>query len=203
MMSSASMWATRSARSASVRPWNGVALDSQAHQSATGMPPSTWRLRAISWCASKWASRVRMVTGSTKPWRNRRTIAAARRSPLSSIARKVQLGALPSRRPVRPMRCKNDDHGGRGVDLEHVVEIADVDAELERAGGDDDAVLAVLERSARRPGARRGTGSSGSRRCRRLAARSFSPSSSTPRRLSTKTSRFLAGVELRRSSRRR
>jgi hypothetical protein len=31
------------------------------------------------------------------------------------------------------------------VDLEDVVEVADVDAELEGAGGDDDAVLAVRE----------------------------------------------------------
>ena len=39
---------------------------------------------------------------------------------------------------------------GRRVDLQHVVEIPDVDAELERACGDDDAVAAILEGRLRR-----------------------------------------------------
>ena len=37
-------------------------------------------------------------------------------------------------------------HGGRGVDLDDPVEVADVDAQLQRAGGHDDAVVPAGER---------------------------------------------------------
>jgi hypothetical protein len=50
------------------------------------------------------------------------------------------------RRPVRPMRWRKLATVDGAVDLQDVVEVADVDAELERAGGDDDAVLPGLER---------------------------------------------------------
>ena len=36
-------------------------------------------------------------------------------------------------------------HGPRRIDLDHAVEVADVDAELKRRGGDDDGVLGFGE----------------------------------------------------------
>jgi hypothetical protein len=44
------------------------------------------------------------------------------------------------------MRCRKLATVRRRVDLHHVVEVADVDAELERARGHDHAVLPLLER---------------------------------------------------------
>ena len=53
---------------------------------------------------------------------------------------------LPGRRPVRPMRCRNAATRRRGVDLDDPVQVAHVDAELQRGGGHDHAVPRLGER---------------------------------------------------------
>ena len=64
----------------------------------------------------------------------------------SSVARNRQLRTVPARRPVRPSRCRNDATVRGRVDLDDPVEVADVDAELQRAGRDDHAVAGLGER---------------------------------------------------------
>ena len=49
------------------------------------------------------------------------------------------------RRPARPKRCQVAGDGARIADADHGVEVADVDAELERVGGHDAQDLAVAQ----------------------------------------------------------
>src|SRR5215468_4818312 len=57
--------------------------------------------------------------------------------------RAVRARVRPAAGPAHAL--EEGGHGGRAPDLEDVVEVADVDAQLERARGDDDAVLALGE----------------------------------------------------------
>ena len=96
----------------------------------------------------------------------------------------------PGRRPVRPRRCRKDATVRGCTDLDDPVEVADVDAQLERRGRDDDAVARLREGRLRPPplvGRQRRVAT---RRSRPTRARSACASDSTVRRESAKTSRF-------------
>ena len=86
------------------------------------------------------------VTGSTKPCRQSRT---RRSGPEQGfVARRqeeaIRGAARPPPGPAHPLEERGDRR--RGVDLDHPVEVADVDAKLQRACGHDHAVLPSGER---------------------------------------------------------
>ena len=106
----------------------------------------------------------------------------------------VAAGAGPPAGAAEPLQERRRRVRGR-VDLDDPVEVADVDAELQGAGGDDDAVARLGERllgAAALVGGQRGVGQEG-RHARAPAA--AAPSSSTGCRDSQKTSRFSPAVQ--------
>ena len=80
------------------------------------------------------------TAGSTKPDRHSSISPAAQSSPLVRGRQEQTVAgrARPPARPPHPLEERRD--GRRRVDLDHAVEVADVDAQLERAGGHDHAV---------------------------------------------------------------
>ncbi len=66
------------------------------------------RAMASSCWATRWRGSGGGVTGSTQPFPHNRSSAAAWRSVSFLVARNRQLRVLPGRRPVRPMRCRNE-----------------------------------------------------------------------------------------------
>ena len=62
------------------------------------------------------------------------------------VAKKRPLGMAPRQWPARPTRCMRDGDGAGVFDLADEVDVADVDAELERCGGDEELDFAVFER---------------------------------------------------------
>ena len=69
---------------------------------------------------------------------------------VSAVARKRRLRRCrPPSGAAEALQERGD--GGRGVELDHPVEVADVDAELERGGRDDDAVPRLRECRLRSP----------------------------------------------------
>ncbi len=97
---------------------------------------------------------------------------------------------LPGRRPVRPSRCRNEATVRGRVDLDDPVEVADVDAELQGAGGDDDAVARLGERLLGAAPLVDGRARRARRTSSTPAPAAAAPSSSTGCRESQKTSRF-------------
>ncbi len=74
----------------------------------------------------------------------RATTAASNRSPRCLGYSVPRLGS-PTEWPARPTRCMPREHRTRRLDLDHEVDSAHVDAQLERTGGDDAAQHTALQ----------------------------------------------------------
>ncbi len=136
-MSPRTVSAGRSAKS-------GPAARSRRSASATGRPRVS-SINAISCWASTWYGRGGKTTGSTKPLSQ----AQQPRSLEQRLFRGRQQEAVPLVRwpppgAAHPLEEARD--GRRAVDLDDAVEVADVDAELEHAGRDDDPLFRLQER---------------------------------------------------------
>ncbi len=78
--------------------------------------PRSCKTSAINCWARMWNGLGGATTGSTNPSCHRSINADARKSPSSVVARKRQFDVVSGRRPVRPMRCRNEETlGGASI----------------------------------------------------------------------------------------
>ncbi len=82
---------------------------------------------------------------SSSPARILRMSAACSIRSSRVVAKKRPLGMAPRQWPARPTRCMATATARVVRDLADEIDVADVDAELERCGGDEDLDLAVLQ----------------------------------------------------------
>ena len=120
-------------------------------------PPIRSRLRDVTQRGNSVSPRAREyeptaiepgggATCSTKPRLQARSRPAACRSSSSSRATNRQLPRRTGRRPLRPRRCRKAATVDGESHLDDPVQVPDVDAELQRGRGHDDAVPALGER---------------------------------------------------------
>ena len=80
-------------------------------------------------------------TGSTKPLPPEANQCRGPQQGFVPGRQEQAVGVAPALRPVRPIRWRNEDTVAGCVDLDHPVQVADIDPKLQRTGRHDHAIL--------------------------------------------------------------